>query len=324
MSIRNSRYRVEMARGEHDEGMGRLLEESAFDGPIAVSYRRRPSVLASYAKEGEEALLYVLIHQATEEVVGMASVTIRSIWLGGKICRMAYLGGMRITPAHQKAFLQIPQMYEKMYQSTKDRVDLYLTTIVEGNEAAIRMFEKKRRSMPEYRLDGGLDTFLLGTKRHKKTKTVQPETRRDGAVADPEALLALGARFYGTPQQCGYLVEPHWKQYCIVNYRGLYKGLSYLPAKAWGWPRFPKKGEEANYLAAGIYGEDDLEDLVELLRRQGGDKDFIMLSARSDSPLARICRKKTPAVYRSRLYQVLFHGAAPRDLSEMAIDVLFL
>lgn len=320
----NRSYRVELAQPVHDEGMAKLLEESTFDGPIAVSYRRRPSVIASFAKESEEALLYVLIDQITETVVGMGAVTIRSIWLGGEVKRLAYLSGLRITPAHQKAFLQIPRMYEQMYQTTKDRVDLYLTTIVEGNEDVIRMFEKKRRSMPEYRLDAMLETFLLGTKRKRAVQSVLPKTRLDGAVSDPAFLSALGAEFYGTPSAGGYLLEPNWKQYHIAGYRGFYKALSVLPTKAIGLPRFPKPGENARYLAGGVYANERIGETVELLRSRADGADFLMLCARSDSPLAAYCRTQTPVVYRTRLYQVLFHGAKAQDLSDMAMDVSFL
>lgn len=324
MNRRNSAYRVELAKPEHDEGMAALLEESAFEGAISVSFRRRPSVIASYERESEEALLYVLIEETEDLVVGMGAVTIRSIWLRGKIIRMAYLSGLRITPAHQKAYRLISQMYEKMYQSTQDRVDLYLTTIVSDNTDVIRMFEKKRKSMPEYRFDYDLETFLLGSKRGQEGDRIIPKGQIDGAVADLNWLKDRGAAFYGTPEAYGYRFEPTWKQYHIARYSGAYQMLAKLPTAWAGLPRFPKEGRDAKYLAAGVYTNENLEEIVDTLRTGAKEADFIMLTARKDSKLATLCRKRTPVIYRSRQYQVLFHDQKPLDLSEMAIDVAFL
>lgn len=324
MNSPNRAYRVELATPAHDAGLARLLEESAFEGSMHVSYRRRPSVIASLRRESQEALIYVLIDSADESVVGMGAVTIRSVWLQGKRRKLAYLSSLRITPAHQKAFLQIPQMYEAMYQSTKDRVDLYLTTIVSSNETVIRMFEKKRKSMPEYHFVSEIETYFLGSKRLAEAPQTQPNVRLNGAVADMDWFQSLGARFYGTPEACGYLIRPQWKQYHVTGYEGVYRLLAHLPTGLVGWPRFPPAGADATYLAAGIYAEDHEADILRLLRHQAKDVDFIMVAAKADSKLARQCQKLTPAVYRTRLYQVLFHNTDPMDLSDLIIDVAFL
>ncbi|NLK58312.1 MAG: hypothetical protein GX291_03440 [Tissierellia bacterium] len=323
MSSPNRSYRVVQAGPEHDAGMARLLEESAFDGPIAVSYRRRPSVIASYKKEADEGLLYVLLHGPEEAVVGMGAVTIRSIWLNGRWQRMAYLSGLRITPAHQKAFLLIPRMYERMYQSTKDQVDLYLTTIVSDNTDVIRMFEKKRRAMPEYRFETELETYLIGSKPVRKEAQIRPQERKTNGCADPAWLAARGARFFGTGENYGYLLKPYWKQYHIKSYRGAYRLLSVLPTEKFFLPRFPKPGTDASYLAAGVYADHDMPRIVDTLRRQT-PADFLMLSAVQGSPLAAHLKRLTPVVYRTRLYQVLFHEAEPQDLRGLAVDVSFL
>lgn len=323
MSSPNKSYRVEPAGPRHDEGMARLLEESAFDGPIAVSYRRRPSVIASFEKEADEVLLYVLLHGPEETVVGMGAVTIRPVWLNGRWQRMAYLSGLRITPAHQKAFLLIPRMYERMYQSTKDRVDLYLTTIVSDNTDAIRMFEKKRRAMPEYRFETELETYLIGSKAVRKEPQILPRVKKKNGCADPAWLSARGARFFGTPEEFGYLLQPHWKQYHIERYRGAYRLLSVLPTQRFRLPRFPAPGTDATFLAAGIYADRDISRILDTLRRQT-PADFLMLSAVRGSALAAQLKRLTPVVYRTRLYQVLFHDAEPQDVTGLSVDVSFL
>lgn len=326
MSYQNKSYRVELATKAHDEGLKKLLEESSFDGPIHVSFHRRPSVIESYQTESLESLIYVLIDQVKEEVVGMGAVTIRPIWLDGEVKQAAYLSGLRITPDHQKAFLQIPQMYEAMYQSTKDRVDLYLTTIVSSNTAVIQMFEKKRRSMPEYRLVGEIETFFIGPKRRGSRLESESLDLRpvDGALAQTKWLQDRGGQYFQLGDTTGYLIEPTWKQYHVSGYEGIYSLMPYLPTSLIGWPRFPKAGRSANYLAGSIYGDERLDDMISLLRDQALGHDFIMLSALSGTRLSSACRRLTPAIYQSRLYQVLFHDQAAADLSQIAIDVIFL
>ncbi|HHT21053.1 MAG TPA: hypothetical protein GXZ74_06420 [Tissierellia bacterium] len=326
MSSQNRSYRVEQARPAHDEGFQKLLAESSFDGAIRVSFGRRPSVIESFQTEATESLIYGLIDPCHDEVVGMGVVTIRPIWLKGQLKQLAYLSGLRITPDHQRAFFKIPQMYEAMYQSTKDRVDLYLTTIVSSNTSVIRMFEKKRRSMPEYRLVGEIETFFLGPKTSRRAFDCGPLDLRehDGAVYESDWLSALGADFCQLGHTAGYTIAPGWKQYDILGYQGIYRLMPYLPTSLLHWPRFPRAGHSANYLAGAVYGEDRLEDMIELLRHRARGYDFLMLSALSGSRLSQYCRRLTPAIYRSRLYQVLFHDQPAIDLSQLQLDVVFL
>lgn len=319
MNSRNRAYRVELAKPEHDAGLAKLLEESSFTGPIQVSYHRRPSVIESFQRESQEALIYVLIDETDESVVGMGAVTIRSIWLQGVKKQAAYLSGLRITPAHQKAFLFIPQMYEAMYQSTKDRVDVYLTTIVSANHDVIKMFEKKRRSMPEYHFVAEIETFFLGPKKSKAIGSVKLD-RLPGTVADETWFKEIGARF----TSAGYVIEPTWKQYHVAGYQGAYSLLAYLPTQLVGWPRFPKAGTDAHYLAAGVYTTQQLDQAVAEIRHEAIGFDFVMLSALKDTPLAKLCHRLTPAVYQTRLYEVIFHDNQQSDLSGLIIDVVFL
>lgn len=327
MSSPNKAYRVIAAGPEHDPGLDQLLAESPFDGPVAVSFLRRPSVLASYHKESQDRVIYVLLEPKNDQVVGLGAVTLRRIWLKGQVVRLAYLSGLRITPAHQRAFFQIPQMYQAMYDSLKNRVDLFITTIVSSNQAAIQMFEKKRRSMPEYRFQGEVETFFLGPKKTGLMPTVSAadwQPSYDGAVAEPDWLSSLGADLLKTDTTYGYVIKPDWKQYHVFGYRGIYRLMPFLATDRLGWPRFPKARQTADFLAGGIYGQSDLKDMVQQLRGRAAGADFVMLSAWRGSALAEVCRRLTPVVYASRLYQVLFPGQAAYDLSNMAIDVVFL
>lgn len=324
MNSPSKRYRVELAQEKHDQGLAALLEESSFSGPVRVSYQRKPSVIDSFKQEAEDVRLYVLIEEATEDVVGMGAVSIRTIWLKGKITRLAYLSGLRITPKHQKAFLYIPQMYEAMYQATKHVVDVYITTIVSSNSEVIRMFEKKRKTMPEYRFVGEIETFFLGDKRSPELPSVNPQVHHDGAVVDTEWLKSLGATFFGTPDACAYVIKPTWKQYHVASYQGWFNLVRHLPLKRLGWPSFPKPGSDANYLAAGIYSDQNEEKLLQTIRSKALGYDFVMLSAFKDSSLARLCHKHSRVVYSTRLYEVIFHQNEQTDLSGLKLDVVFL
>lgn len=323
MSSPNEAFHVILAEKKHDAMMREILQDSTFTGKISLSYLREPSVFESFQQEGKSYIF--LLMRPDEQAVGMGALTIRQVMLDGEAVRLGYLSSLRIRPAYQKQFLHMAAMYQRMYEMTRHEVDLYLTTILAENEMAQRLFEKKRRSMPEYRRVAYINTYFTG---YKKGNDLPPAGLYH-ADADGMPLNALpGARYMHYEGVTGYSLENAAKVYKVNAYSGLYRIIPYLPLKLFGLPRFPKPGCKARYLAAGLYAHESdrgIEAMVHALRNQAKGYDFVMMAALQGSALDVVLSKQFGAVrYQSILYEVLFAGATPHDLGKLALDVALL
>lgn len=78
-----------------------------------------------------------------------------------------------------------------------------------------------------------------------------------------------------------------------------------------------------NIFGRGRLCHRDISHILDTLRRQT-PADFLMLSAVRGSALAAQLKRLTPVVYRTRLYQVLFHDSEPQDVTGLSVDVSFL
>lgn len=325
MSSPNESFHVILAEKKHDRMMRDILEDSSFQGKISLTYLREPSVYDSFQKEGKSYIFLLMTEHET--AVGMGVLTIREICLQQKKMRLGYLSSLRIRPAFQKKFLHMALMYQRMYEMTKQEVDLYLTTILAENEAARRLFEKKRRSMPLYHAQGQINTYFTGYKKG----TDLPQTHSYQATFDGMPTVALpDARYMHLDGLTAYTLDNSAnKVYKVTGYTGIYRLIPYLPLRHLGLPRFPKPGQNAHYLAGGIYGEpsgrDTMHKMVQALRNQARGYDFMMISALKGSLLDQVLSEQKGAVcYQSLLYEVLFEGMKPHELASLALDAALL
>lgn len=324
MNSPSDSFQVILAEKKHDPQMRAILEDSAFSGRIALTYLREPSVYDSFQQEGRSYIF--LLMRSEEEAVGMGALTIREIVWKSRTVRLGYLSSLRIRPAYQKKFLHMAAMYQRMFEMTRHEVDLYLSTILIENEAAQRLFEKKRRSMPEYQRVAQINTYFTGYKRG----TDLPEMAHYTAHTDGMPAGALpGARYLQADGAIGYTMDNVSKVYRIHHYSGLLGLLPYLPLERFGLPRFPKAGQCAHALAGAVYSgqanQEAVQSMVRALRNRAKGYDFLMIAALQGSVLDQVLSEQKGAVcYSSILYEVLFEGAPPHDLNDLAVDVALL
>ncbi len=347
MNSRSERYRISEAGPEDAGQLLRLFECTDFRGGVEVRFTRRPDAYASLLSEGTDAVIPIVTDTRTGQVVGMGACIVRRAYVNGAPATVGYLTGMRVLPEYRMRIPLIPRVYRYLYECTRERVDLYYTTILADNAAVVRMLERRRPTMPEYRLVGPYTTYCIrsgqrppGGGRGPGGRTCRLEAASldelAGAYtrhAERTNLAPVDLRLPGLSDRDGYaLVDPSgesvaacgiWnqqdvKQHIVTRYTGVYRALRRLPLQLLGYPPLPQVGTAAKHACvAGLtVTEHDPRLARRFLRHVAAAvaprHDMILLGLAEDHPLRPAMAGLRSIRYRSRLYTVHWdnHGTA--------------
>jgi hypothetical protein len=150
-----------------------LLRETPLGGAIQATLRREPSYFDGAVVEGPfHQVLAARKGQpdsvasdsiVSNSIVAMATRSVRMRYANGIATPVGYLGGLRIIESARKG-LVIARGFQKLRELHEDgRTDFYLTTVTEGNTAAIEVLTKERAGLPNYHELGRYFTFILPT-----------------------------------------------------------------------------------------------------------------------------------------------------------------
>ena len=157
MNFQNDRYTLRLADASDDPGIRRIFESGSFPGGLDIRFLRGDSPCGSFCADGDDAKILVIIDNADNTAAAVGGAVIREEFVNGEAARCAYLTGLKIHPDYRRQILFIPQAYRFLREEIADCRYTY-TTILDGNTDVIRMLEKKRRTMPEYRYLGHYTT----------------------------------------------------------------------------------------------------------------------------------------------------------------------
>ncbi|MGM9680131.1 MAG: hypothetical protein ACI3XR_01350 [Eubacteriales bacterium] len=132
-----SRYQAAATDGKE---ILRILESSAAKGSIELLYTRRPDAYESYMKESGEA--HVFVSKDGERTIGTCAELIREVYIGGKICRSAYICGLK-KDAEYEGGVGFGATF--IHDLCREDVDFYYCSVVADNTEAQKLFEKSRR-----------------------------------------------------------------------------------------------------------------------------------------------------------------------------------
>lgn len=147
-----SKYQASPADGKE---ILRVLESSAAKGSIELIYTRRPDAYASYRKDAEEA--HVFVSKDGERVIGTCAELVREVYIGGEICRAAYVCGLK-KDAEYDGGIGFGARFIKDLQQNK--IDFYYCSVVTENSDARKMFEKSRRLLSMKPISG-YKTYII-------------------------------------------------------------------------------------------------------------------------------------------------------------------
>ncbi len=162
-----TRYSFELATPADDEAIRRVMAATPMAGSVTVSFQRDPSFFASNVVLGNNWQTAVCRDAKRNEVVGIATRSVRRNHVDGIPKRIGYLSGLRFMPYARRRGL-LARGYEfvgKLHDMDPLRPDYYLTTIAEGNHEALDALTKNRASLPNYHYITGLNTLVFPIRR---------------------------------------------------------------------------------------------------------------------------------------------------------------
>jgi Acetyltransferase (GNAT) family len=178
-----------MAAPQDEDGLRALARQASMPGDIRVAYAREPGFFDSLAVHGR--LNQVIAGHAldTGKVVGMGLRSLKDALINGSATGIGYLSGLRLLPPYRGAgaFVQGLRLLRQLHADA--RAHVYLTTVLETNQAARSLLESGRLGLPVYRDQGLFRCLAMGFGRTSRFKADVPpgcEIRCAGAEDIPE------------------------------------------------------------------------------------------------------------------------------------------
>lgn len=289
---RSSKFKFEIAGEEYSSHILRVLEEEEFKGGISILYTRRPNAVLSLKKEGEDVVVVICRDRETDDFIGFGACAINRLYVGGRGAKVGYIFALRMAREHRRKYPRLlPAAYEYMGDILRDKgVEHVYTTILSDNKDVQNMFEKKRRSMPDYNYKGGYNVHCIRTNLPEKGAPSDfelsqacegdvdcmlqlfreqgalydfyPAISREDLYGETEFPLKYSDFYVLKDKPTGKLLacgapwdQSGYKQHIVMGYKGRYKAFRAMSPlfKAVGIPKMPKPGTALKYYTVAFY-----------------------------------------------------------------------
>jgi hypothetical protein len=343
VSASASRFSFELARPEDGLELLEILETQAFSGNVSLLYTRRPDAYASFMREGEDVEIVVCRDRASGRIAGMGVSADRVLFVNGAPRRVGYLFGLRARPEYVLRTGVLHRGYARLRELRPSIPDLFLTSILEENEYARRLLEKRRSFMPEYRPLARYTVYAFAAKPGRRSgKAVRRAGARDAPRltgflrqegAAQQFFPFISADSFDRPPFSGLTAEDfmikeingeitaaaalwdqsRYKQYIVRGYGGLMRAirpLSFL-FPLLGVPALPPAGSglRAMFFSLACARENDpasLDELFEGCLRAAPTRSVMIAGAADGHPFASVFASRRHIGYRSRIYSVVW------------------
>lgn len=326
MNFQNNRYTLRYADASDNEGIKEIFESGSFQGDFNIHFLRNPFPFESFAEDGDEARILVIIDNDNQRYVAVGGAVVREEYVNGKAEKCAYLTGLKIHPDYQKKIFFLPQAYQLMGDGLKDCAYIY-TTILDSNDGVVKMLEKKRKNMPEYRYLGHYTTYCFhGGK--KKLKLEIDNTKGFDVLMEKyfskQSFVPCNSEYKGYGEKTFYSIRKNGeiiaccfvgnqqrsKQYKMCGYGGVYRWLSKIPTQWFGYPKFPKENSVINHgIISYLYVKDNDNKLCKNFLRtvaKISGYDLLLWGGFENNPLTNVLDSMKTIKYGSRLYSVIW------------------
>lgn len=156
--------RFELATESDEPALRRIMADVSMPGSIEIAFEREPDYFRSNCVLGAEQQTIVCRdpHRGNR-IVGLATRSVRNMHYRNKIRRIGYLGSLRLLPSARKQSVLSRgyRFVRELHESDSNPPDFYITTIAEGNTAAIRSLTTSRADLPTYRKLTTLHTLAI-------------------------------------------------------------------------------------------------------------------------------------------------------------------
>ncbi len=326
MNFQNDKYTLRFADTSDNDGIREIFESESFRGNLDVKFLRNPAPYESFVADGDTAKIVLAIDNANQRTMALGGAIIRREFINGKEEKCAYLTGLKVHPEYRKRFFLITKAYDMLRESIQDCKYIY-TTVLDSNQEAIRMFEKKHRNMPEYKYLGHYTTYCF----HGGRKVIRLE--KDNLAGFDElfknhfakqSIVPCDYNYNGFGEKTFYCVrkdgeiiaccfvgnQQKQKQYKMCSYGGILKVVSCFPTQLLGYPQFPKTNSIINHgVVSYLYVKGNDKKLCrDFLRSVTAESNFSLLlwGGFENNPLSSVLDEMKTVKYGSRLYSVVW------------------
>ncbi len=101
-----ARYRFEIARPEEDAAIRHIMASTPMDGAMTLAFQREPNYFRSNCVLGSDQQTILCRDMESGQPVGLATRSVRELFVGGQRHRVGYLRGLRfITSVRRRGLL---------------------------------------------------------------------------------------------------------------------------------------------------------------------------------------------------------------------------
>lgn len=181
-----SQFRIDVATTADDAELRHVLAATPMPGLITVSYRREPSYFGAAVVSGDFHQVLAVRDAAAGRIAGFVSRSVRSMFVNGRPEPVGYLSALRSLPEYRNRSLLARGIAYLRQLHADGRAKIYLATIAEGNDEAIRILTSGRTGLPTFHPAGsylGL-AIPIPTRRRPAIQrvgdvTIQPARRHE-------------------------------------------------------------------------------------------------------------------------------------------------
>jgi hypothetical protein len=272
-----------LATPADDPQLRRMLRENPIPGKISVSFEREPNYFIGTNLGNSLHQTVVARDGSGAEIIAMGSRSIREVYINGTVKSVGYLSDLRIRKGYRIMRRALSRALAYFYDLHQDgHVPFYLSSIIEDNLSARRLFSVGLPGFPKFQEYTRLYTLAIYCRRKRRSLPLPSGLRftRGNSAHINEIVACLqrnGVRYQFAPHwNSNSLFDPghtpdltpenfflaqdeekvvgclalwdqsRFKQTVVRGYAGplaRWRGLVNVGARMFGWPALPSPNE---------------------------------------------------------------------------------
>lgn len=348
MLEKHRKFEVVRATPDDSEEIRTLFECIHYDAAIDLQFRRGDDPYHSFQNEDDGAVVMLAKETASGRIVGMGAASFHRVYLGGKVCRSAYLNGLKLLPEYHKKLYILPEAFRCIQEEIQGESDICYAAVVESNTSVQQLFEKKHRSIPRFEKQGLYTSFLFAPTRKSKlplekgkvegldefyeqwlpTYDLSPMNRYMSGLSDSDSIVwREGGDILAA---CALLDDRKNKNYYLNGYKGIYRLLPKLPTQLFGYPSAPMVGHTVDNVSLSMLLFDpsvDMAGRAQFIRSASSfarEHKVVMVGLSKNDPTYQAFEKIRHVPYSSFLYTVDMGGKMQLGDRPIYLDVAYM
>jgi hypothetical protein len=187
-----ARYRLNLADMADDDHLRAILAATSMPGRVTVGFQREPSYFGAAVVDGRFRQVVAARDAASNRLVGFGSRSVLDRYVNGSAMPIGYLSNLRVLPEHRRGPL-VARGYAFLRKLHEDRrTSLYLTTIAQDNQTAMKVLATGRAGLPVYHPAGRYVTTVLPLACRRNRRTSETDIAiRPAREGDVSAILSF-------------------------------------------------------------------------------------------------------------------------------------